>query len=281
MRRIVLLALALIACSQVPARATTPDDATRQVSTSGKRDKLRAPIVRYDKQFYTKGSYIAYAAPWSSDNKRMKSGEDFLDTITIDAAAFPSRTRISWHWPLVPAKTTGVRGYMALGFGNYDSGLPQAPIEPQQVKNLRAVSQSIDWQYERVAGDFNLLAEFYLTRSAGNSADKVAEIGFMLHTPAATRAWTGTGAALGTWTDALGARWEITRNEGPGIPYIIFTPVGGADFLAGRLDVKGALGELRRLRQITGDEWLNGMALGVEPVSGSGFATVNTWRVHW
>jgi hypothetical protein len=241
----------------------------------------RAPLVRHDEELYTKGRYIAYAAPWSAKSSKLQPGKDFVDTITIDEATFPAGTKMAWHWPLDRAKKTGVRGYNTLSYGNYDSGLPQQPVKPLQVKAIRSGWQSFAWRTEPVIGDFNLLAEFYLTRTAGASDAKTVEIGFMLHAPAVTRAWTRAGIPASNWTDAYGVAWEITRNQGPGIPYIILMPRGGGDLLKGRLDVKGALAELRRLGLVSGDEWLNGTAFGVEPISGSGFVIIDDWTVHW
>ena len=245
------------------------------------RADARPAIVKRDEELFTKGSYIAYAAPWSAKVSKLEAGKDFVDTITIREATFPAQTKIAWHWPLDISQKTGVRGYNTLSYGNYDSGLPERPVRPVQVKSMRSGWQSFAWRYEPVAGDFNLLAEFYLTRTSGRSEAKTVEIGFMLHTPLATRAWTRAGKSATRWTDAFGVQWDVTRNQGPGIPYIIFMPHDGTDLLKGRLDVKGALAELRRIGIISGDEWLNGVAFGVEPVSGSGFVIVDDWTVHW
>jgi hypothetical protein len=243
--------------------------------------KAPSKLVKQDEELYTKGSYIAYAAPWSAQSSKLKAGKDFVDTITIDEKHFPAKTRIAWHWPLDLPKRTGVRGYNALSFGNYDSGVPERPVTPIQVKAIRTGWQSFAWRYEPIAGDFNLLAELYLTSTAGNSEAKTVEIGFMLHAPDTTRQWVQSGVAKSDWRDAFGTTWEISQNKGPGIPYVIFTPKGGTDLLKGRLDIKGALAELRRAGVISGDEWLNGVAFGAEPVSGSGFIIVDDWTVHW
>lgn len=237
--------------------------------------------MKRDEELYTKGPYIAYAAPWSAATSKLSVGRDFVNTITIREDTFPAQTRLAWHWPLDLPKETGVRGYDTLSYGNYDGGLPMQPVSPLRVREITSGWQSFDWRHDLIAGDFNLLAEFYLTRTAGDPEAKTVEVGFMLHVPAITRAWIGKNAPLAQWRDTFGTQWTVTRNQGPGIPYIIFIPASGADLHKGRLDLKGAVRELRRLGVISGEEWLNGVAFGAEPISGSGSVMVADWTVHW
>jgi hypothetical protein len=241
----------------------------------------RPVLIKQDEELYTKGPYIAYAAPWSAKATKLVAGKDFVNTIAIHEASFPAQTKLAWHWPLDTSKKTGVRGYNTLSYGNYDGGVPEQAVKPLRVSDIRSGWQQFDWDYDLITGDFNLLAEFYLTRTPGAAKAKTVEVGFMLHVPDATRAWIGTNPPLATWRDAFGTDWTVTRNQGPGIDYMIFLPASGADLLKGRLDVKGALAELRRLGVITGDEWLNGVAFGAEPISGSGAVTVTDWKVYW
>lgn len=285
MRSTVLLIVGLLAGAQGAAGA----EPTRRADPTGERRSAASPdiadqrpvLIKRDEEFYSKGSYIAYAAPWSAKTSKLIAGEDFVDTIAIHEATFPAHTKLAWHWPLDAPKKTGVRGFNALGYGNYDSGVPERPVKPLRVRDIKSGWQSFDWRHDLITGEFNLLAEFYLTRMAGDAEAKTLEVGFMLHTPPTTRAWIGIKPPLARWRDAFGTEWSVTRNQGPGIPYIILVPTSGADLLKGRLDVKGALGELRRLGVVTGEEWLNGVAFGAEPISGSGSVMVMDWKVHW
>jgi hypothetical protein len=284
MRRTALFAAGLLVALQAPAeakpsRSGRPESNAAEASRGG--DNLQPVLIKRDEELYTRGSYIAYAAPWSARSSKLVAGKDFVDTIAIHEATFPAQTKLAWHWPLDLPTKTGVRGYNALSYGNYDSALPERPVQPVRVRDIKLGWQSFDWRHDLVTGDFNLLAEFYLTRTAGSTDAKTVEVGFMLHVPTATRAWLGKNPRLSKWRDAFGTQWNVTRNEGPGIPYIVLIPASGMDLPNGRLDVKGALDELRRLGVITGEEWLNGVAFGAEPISGSGSVTVIDWEVHW
>jgi hypothetical protein len=280
MRRTALLALGLLVAAQGPTEAK-PSRGGCAAEPPRRADESPRLLIKQDEQLYTKGSYIAYAAPWSAKTSNLSVGKDFVNTIAIREDTFPAQTRLAWHWPLDTPTKTGVRGYDALSYGNYDSGMPEHPVTPVRVRDIRAGWQSFDWHHDLIAGDFNLLAELYLTRTAGDPNAKVVEIGFILHVPTVTRAWIGQNPPLARWRDTFGTDWSITRNQGPGIPYITLIPASGADLYKGRLDVKGAVGELRRLGVIKGDEWLNGVAFGAEPISGSGSVAVTDWTVHW
>src|SRR4051812_30544905 len=53
-----------------------------------------------DKEFFTKGSFIAYAAPWSTyfgAGKELKHGVDYIDEIAVRPETFPSNVDFSWH----------------------------------------------------------------------------------------------------------------------------------------------------------------------------------------
>lgn len=234
-------------------------------------------IAKGDRQFYTKGTYNAYASPWSvTANSPMRVGTDYADTLTIDTTTFPARTKIAWRWPFV-TPTTGVYGYNWISYGSYDGGRPQTKVAPRQVKSLYAAWQMVDWTYVRAtSGNFNLLTECFLTSTAGNGR-KLAEVGFMLHTSPTTLAWSRIGYPLGTFTDASGLKWIVTRNAGPQAPYYMFIPPYGADVLKARIDTKGALLYLRQRGLLDGNEWLNGVAFGVEPTGGTGSVTVYSW----
>jgi hypothetical protein len=55
----------------------------------------------------------------------------------------------------------------------------------------------------------------------------------------------------------------------------------GDDVVIGSIDVKATLNFLMAKGVITGAEWFNGIALGVEPVSGSGELRLTKWAMTY
>ena len=102
-----------------------------------------APRILTDKEFYTKGSFIAYAAPWSTyfgAGRALKHWGDYADEIAVRPETFPANVEFSWHWPLVISKHTGVYGCNAISFGSYDGGVPEVSIAPLQAKAIGSLS---------------------------------------------------------------------------------------------------------------------------------------------
>ena len=234
-------------------------------------------IILTDQQPYFQGSYEAYASPWSTffDN-RLVRGTDFLDTITVYPATFPDGTVIDSRWPLTKPEKSGVWGYHALSFGNYDGGHPPVLPRPQQVKDIHELSEEFEFSYEG-SGNFNLLNEFYLTSLPGDAAAKVIEIGIFLHVPESTVRFIRSGEQIGVFTDQDGQIWKITQAKG----YVMIVADGNADVRRGRADLRQILAFLMAKNVITGEEWFNGLAFGMEPVEGAGRTQlrIEHWRV--
>ncbi|HSI14325.1 MAG TPA: hypothetical protein VK961_19910 [Chthoniobacter sp.] len=240
-----------------------------------------APVILGDKDFYTKGSFIAYAGPWSTylgTGTSLKHGVDFADEIALQPETFPSNVELTWHWPLTPPKNAGVYGYNAISYGNYDGGAAQVPIPPRQVKDIGALTETFGFQMARPIGDFNVLTEFFLTKKSGGE-EKVAEIGFFLHAAKSAIPFADAGEQLGNFTDPAGRAWKVGVQTAPAGPYYMFIPVG--DVLSGTVDFKGGLDFLRSKGRLTGEEWFNGLAFGIEPTAGSGSVRVRNLSVTY
>ena len=238
------------------------------------------PTILRDREFYTKGSFIAYAAPWSTyfgSGKALKHGVDFVDEIAIQPETFPANVEFSWHWPLTPAKATGVYGYNALSFGSYDGGVPQVPIAPRRVKEISTLVETFSFAVARPVGDFNALTEFFLTDKAGGKNG--AEIGFFPRAAKSAVAFANAGEQLGTFTDASGRGWKVGVQTAPAGAYYMFVP--DSEILSGSIDFKAALDFLRAKGRLTGEEWFNGLAFGIEPVTGSGSLRVQSLSVSY
>jgi hypothetical protein len=239
-----------------------------------------SPLILGDREFYSKDSFIAYAAPWSTYSgagTSLKHGRDFVDEIAVQPETFPVHSEFSWHWPLTPAKHTGVYGYNALSFGNYDGGTPQKPVAPRQVKEIGALVETFGFEMARGVGDFNVLTELYLTKKP--AGEKLCEIGFFPRPAKSAIEFANAGEPLGTFADAGGRAWKVAVQTAPAGAYYMFIPA--APVLSGAIDFKAALEFLRAKGRVTGEEWFNGLAFGIEPVAGSGSLRVKRLSVDY
>lgn len=238
-----------------------------------------APRILADKEFFTKGSFIAYAGPWSVDVKgrpALQHAVDYADEIAVRPGTFPANVEFSWHWPLTPPKHTGVYGYNAVSFGSYYGGVPEVPIPPRQVKTIEALSETFRFAMAHPIGDFNVLTEFFLAEKSSGEP-KVAEIGFFLRAAKSAIPFADAGEPLGTFTDASGRAWKVAKQPAPHGPYYMFIPAG--EMLVGMIDFKAALDFLPAKGCVTGEEWFTGLALGIEPVTGSGSVQLQSLSV--
>ncbi len=241
---------------------------------------VSAPNVRtlLDMEFYSRGQYGAYASPWSKflDNS-LRHDIDYSDSIVVDVNAFPaSTTTIKWNWPSRIPTSSGVWGYMFMFYGNYDGGEPFVRVTPRQVKNIETLRQDFSITHNS-SGSYNVLNEFYLTSEAGNPNAKVIEIGYFLHSAAENRPFFEQGLLIGTYRDATGVTW-VARMNGT---FCMLMTAGYNDVVSGSIDVGATLAFLKTKGIITGNEWFNGIALGVEPVRGSGELSITRWTVSY
>ena len=233
-------------------------------------------IVKGDHENYTRGPFLAYAAPWSTATlKSLRQNVDFADHVTINPAEFPKKTQFDWHWPLTPAPT-GVYGYVHVSYGNYNNGVPEKAVSPLRLSGLTALSTDYAYRYTAKGGDFNVLAELFTTNTPGNANDKVLEIGFFPRVSASGLKYFNTGRQLGQWTDPQGVTWRVAIAKA----YCMFLPVAGEQ-KAGTIDFKAALGWLVDRGELSGREWVNGVAIGVEPIAGGGNLMLDRWNVSF
>jgi hypothetical protein len=236
-------------------------------------------LIKLDKQNHFSGPFTGYCSPWSIDgDAAMKQGVHYQDWLKVTTDLFPAATEIGWSWPESLNHATGVRGYNHIAYGNYDYTAPPTPVEPRQVSALKELRQSFSW--EPVPGDsrYNVLTEFYLTKVKGDAGTKCMEVGFFPHYPVETLAFMKKDTQMGQWTDSEGRIWTVSYHPGPASkgPYVTFYPAG--DLYDESIDMKAALAFLKAKGVITGAEWVNGLAFGVEPLSGSGQILLNSWN---
>lgn len=231
------------------------------------------------KTTFTSGSYYAFANPWAvQDRSLLGLWAHKSESIWIDHTAFPDHTRVNWAWPpFSPRNGVGVWGYHHVGYGNYDGGSPEKPVAPRQVKQIRALDTAFAWDADFTFGESTLLTEFYLRSNPQNMESKVLEVGWLLHISPKVEEFLRHCKPVGTYTDANGRRWNAKILE----KYLTFSPADGQDLKEGRIDMLHGLRWLKSMGRITGDEWVTGVALGVEPIKGFGDAEIKHWRVDF
>lgn len=225
-------------------------------------------IVRTERQYYSRAPYFAMAQPWSATaqfDSHLRAGIDYANSMTFHRG-FPAGTEIRWRWPMQPSTRAGVRGYNFIGYGGY-SGFAPLGVAPQRVRDIRRYLVRYGWRAGATNGEWNLLIETYLN-SAADRNDQVLEIGFFAHVPPRTAGFIASARPLGTcgaWSAALHERYAMFRRSG--------------DSQDGTIDMVRILACLRSWGVITGNEWLPGMAMGVEPVTGTGTLRVGRFEV--
>lgn len=222
--------------------------------------------IGYRQNYAPAGSrYGLWTGMWGVDG--LTHGVDF-DAGASYADSFPDRTRI---YGFVPAPGDGgVYGYPQIWWGNYDGGVVDVPVTPVQVRDLSVFDVEVDFTASG-AGVETVLDEFYLCATEGDAASKSHEIGWMRRTSAHTADWVvASGTLVGTYVDEDDGSWDVYRVIGgaSGI-YIVFHPSGEV------LEQRTGSDRLRALRwlalndQIDTSHWINGTAVGVEPLSGA------------
>jgi hypothetical protein len=232
-------------------------------------------IVKQDRENYYSGPYIAYAGDWSVDTGKvaLRRGDDYRDHIFIRPATFPAGTDIHWQWPQKEA-ASGVYGYMHLAYGFYAGGVPKEPVEAKQVSRIAELKTDFKVTTSKTSGDFNVLQETFLTSKRADSKTRVLEVGFLTGVSNSGRKFFEGSRHLGTWTDPDGRTWDVAINR----KYCMFVPVLG-DFSSGVLHYDAAFRWLVTMGELSGDAWFNGLAIGAEPVAGSGSMRVERWNI--
>lgn len=228
--------------------------------------------------FYTKGSYSVFALNWSAVGTPGVAHNGYWD---ITPTSFPNKSRLTWE---VPQGTidggNGVWGYHHIDHGNYDSNDQEVDVSAAQICDISVLSTTFDFSYTG-SPDFGLLHEMWLTKNSrfpasSSSADALWEIGVLLY---GDQAFHLSGTLIGT-SITIGGISYTARSHGT---YITFMPQTAQDVLVGSFDWKAALNYLVTNDVLSGSEWWNGVAFGVEPGfqagtgKHSGVLTVNSY----
>lgn len=205
-------------------------------------------------------------------------GRDFNCSVQISPSAFPNQSVIRSKVPNVTSPA-GLYGYLHVDIGNYDGSPIVTPASPIQQKNITNFFTDINWVYEG-DGVSSFLHELYGSTTAhptGGLTDKVFEVGcFPLCNPHAQSFINGV-TSLGTFTDPIGRVWKVGVATGA-VPYFVFALSSFAN-VQGRIYWKEMLAFLKTAGQITGNEYIQGVACGIEPDTGFDKLTLNSYTM--
>ncbi|HEX7855806.1 MAG TPA: hypothetical protein VF503_19145 [Sphingobium sp.] len=239
----------------------------------------RSEVTIQSDQPYVQDRYAAMPGPWS--RYLDPSNKVLSDSILIRKASFPRNTFMRWEFPDHPA-TTGVYGYNYVAYGQYWNLKPPVTVEPRRLKDIKALTFQPSVRTAGDDADFNVLAEFFTTRKAGDIDSRTAEIGWLLHAPPATWTYIRSGKQIGTYKDRYGARWLVaSHKDGAAGLYIKFVPKDGSTRLHARVDALGSIRWLAAKGEIDPSFYFNGVAVGVEPLKGGGSATIDRFDVAY
>lgn len=245
-------------------------------------------IVGSDVNLVKPGSpFTAYASTWCRHfDPTLTDGVDYTNTIVALMGDFPNNTTIymnhpnDYAWKRNP--NCGVWGLNAIAYGNYEGNPAQQPVASRRVDGIEALTSRFDMKIAGALNRFDVLHEFYLTSAPRDNNAKVVEIGAFLHAPKEIQEFFGHGEQLGSFTDAGRRKWNVAKQtSGYPIPFLMAMRAGGVDYLTGSFDFLAMLRWLKDRGHITGQEWFNGMALGMEPLQNSGTLVVRKWAVDY
>lgn len=208
--------------------------------------------------------------------------EDYTVGAIFQASQFPNGLHNGWRVPTTPP-SSGVRGYPALIYGNYENSSPDVPITSRQVN---AISQlRIDLDFDYAGGDQNaVLLEAWLTdtpKPTGSiAANKVKEFGAFVLTTAGVISSFATQTARGTFTDPGGRLWTIAEATGSNPPFLMFR-VGLNEKATGTIYFKEMMNHCVTNGWLSGSAYFNGLGIGAEPYIGPGAVKYNTFGVTY
>ena len=264
---ILMMILALLGFAAPASAPATPTAAAYAWGTP-------ETVIPGNFQSYAAGPYSAYNGMWGH---YLPQNDDLHadSSMRVVPETFPRNTIFSWN--VTPDSAWGgVKGYLHLSYGNYDDS--PGTITPRRINNISELTVKIDWTY---IGDpaSGLLSECWLTPVSTPSGEiaKLHEVAFFpkVSNGGATYLASLPAVGGGSFIDSSGVAWNVREGiSGGGEPYYIAYRPGYAEF-RGALPYKNLFSFLIDTGKITGNEWFNGLAFGVEPYSGSASLKIN------
>jgi hypothetical protein len=225
--------------------------------------------------YNTSNSNTLYLAPFG--NAGLTSGVDYTDNATALASTFPNNTVIQWRWPTTVAPG-GVYGHNSIDWGLYQGNPVPVPITPQQLKSITTLQQTHNYSWTGFSSGFDAFDDMWLTSASGNDSTITFEVEIFLHSPTYIVNYVNGATQLGTITIS-GITWQVAWYGGQSIPDILFMPSNAADVLAATLDIRAMFQYVISQGVLTGNEWFNGLSLGMEPRQEGGSMIINAFSM--
>lgn len=249
-------------------------------SSARTKGRVVAPVVSSGRitkvgnfQGYAANPYNAWTGMWGVN---IPANDTLVATssLDVDPATFPDGTIFTWNVTPDP-DWSGVNGYLHVSYGNYDDS--PGVITPRQVYTITDLDLIVDWTFSGSNGS-GLLSECWLTPVAtpSGSPTRLYEVAFFPKLSPAGVSYVNSlpNVGSGSFTDSGGIAWNVREGvSGTNQPYYIAYRPGNVDF-KGTLRYDDYFAFLINSGKITGNEWFNGVAFGVEPHSGAGSLTI-------
>ncbi|MFT8244070.1 hypothetical protein [Roseomonas sp. BN140053] len=251
-------------------------------------------LLRTNFQSFTTGSYGGYAGIWYLNldptlglGRNAIEDVDYTSNLVVYPSSFPNNTTVRWRVPNRPPTKAGVYGYLLLHYGNYQQSSVQSAITPRPLTGITDLTTQTAFTY---SGQYNrhdeagILHEMWLTSEArgnGQSVDEYAkfELGCFLRTARTTVAYMNRSTQVGTYHDGI-REWTIAVDYTLQVPFIMLRPTDRAD-VVGEVMWVGIFRYLMQKGILTGGEFFNGLAVGVEPRQGQGSVTFDRFEVRY
>lgn len=223
-------------------------------------------IVRDGDFAYTDGPTSLYASPWGATKDEI--GKYYQSSIEDTGG----NTTVRWVAPVDPSTTAGVYGYTYKALGNYWGNTPKVPLVPRKVQDVKTMTVATTWSAMTILADWNLLVETHLRNDPKNMSDIALEVAMFPHVSQSMWAFAkAKGKPVGTFDGTT-----VTILPGPGDKYKMAAFLPSSDRPTVRLDFVSGFAFLKSKGLITGNEYVTGVAAGVEPVVGAGVVTMKS-----
>lgn len=225
-------------------------------------------ITLSDFQFFGSGVWSAFMSPVNAPP--LISGIGFTESLAINPRTIPAGTVARWQFPGTPPKSGGVYGFIAQNYGDNNGGPHTTPSV--QIKSLQALVSTHDINITGATDNYDIIYDAFLTKTP--YTDNIDEFSVSVHTNATLTDFVASIPQIGSFIGS-GVTWVVVQSAPGG--QIIFMPADKRDELSVTLDLKAMLAYLVSKGVLTGDEYFNGIALGIEPHVNGGSVTYNSW----
>lgn len=214
---------------------------------------------------------------WGVGN--LQNGVDYWQTIEYTPGSI-NGTRFAWeqhqNWQ------GNVRAFPQVIYGAkpWDRGrINDVTMRLDQMQNL---DMTVDLRVERYSGAGNVALDLWLTdRAGGGPATVTTEVMLWLDNDSMVPSGSKVGRMV---VQGIGADIYVHENlqndSASGISWRYVAVKLDVDYLVGTIDIDGFLRRLITLGWLSADDWISGMELGAEVVSGNGALNINQLSAH-